>query len=221
MIVVDDHWHGVNFGHIKGKHRRLDAMLNDIAEGADGYMTVSPQTARAVETRFRDADDEQSEWDDGLWDEDEPADNAWDLLILSLRVRPKRQRLQIAGVALFLVLTTSVDPAPARFTASAASLSSKGCRACSYAWHVHRLRVRYSQWRPAAPFASADAGSGPLGDGDLVRSRIEVARDVGGAGPPVVDTDGYLPGRSPYQRLLAQRGVRNSDITVVARDLGP
>ena len=30
VIEVDDHWHGVGFKYIKGKHKRLDAMLNNV-----------------------------------------------------------------------------------------------------------------------------------------------------------------------------------------------
>ena len=72
----------------------------------------------------------------------------------------------------------------------------------------------YSQWRPAAPFASADAGSGPLAVPNRPKpDRGSPRREEELRPSPVVDTDGYLPGRSPYQRLLAQRGVRNSDIT--------
>ena len=216
MIVVDDHWHGVNFGHIKGKHRRLDAMLNDIAEGADGYMTVSPQTARAVETRFRDPDDEQSEWDDGLWDEDEPADNAWDLMILSLTGSPKEAEIADRRRGAVFGLDDFGRPRSGKVYRKRGESEQSYAERCAerLGMSTDLMGPVYSQWRPAAPFASADAGSGPLAVPTRPKpDRGSPRRDEELRPSPVVDTDGYLPGRSPFQRLLAQRGVRNSDIT--------
>lgn len=63
------------------------------------------------------------------------------------------------------------------------------------------------------PCASSDAGSGPL-------SIVERPKSSGSrvdAEPvrmsPVVDTEGYLPGRSPFQQSLVRGGRQNSDIT--------
>lgn len=216
VIAVDDHWHGADLKNIKGKHKRLDAMLNGISEGSSSLMTVSPQTARAVETRFRDADDEQSEWDDGLWDEDEPADNAWDLMILSLTGSPKEAEIADRRRAAVFGLDDFGRPRSGKVYRKRGETEQQ---------HAERVAERlgmstdqigpvYSQWRPAAPFASADGGSGPLAIPNRPKpDRGSPRRDEELRPSPVVDTDGYLPGRSPFQRLLAQRGVRNSDIT--------
>ena len=164
VVETDDHWHGVNFGNLSGKHRRLDAMVNNIAEGADGYMTVSPVTARAVETRFSDPEDEQSEWDDGLWDEDEPADNAWDLLILSLTGSPKEAEIADRRRAAVFGLDDFGRPRSGKVYRKRGETDEQ---------HAERVAERlgmstelmgpvYSSWRPAAPFATADGGSGPL-----------------------------------------------------------
>lgn len=216
VVVVDDHWHGVGVKHIRGKHKRLDAAINGIESEADAFMTNSPVTARAVETRFRDPDDEQSEWDDGLWDEDEPADNAWDLLILSLTGSPKEAEIADRRRAAVFGLDDYGRPRSGKV------YRKKGETEQQYAERVaERLGMStdlmgpvYSQWRPAAPFASADGGSGPLAipnrpkpDRGSPRREEELRRS------PIVDTLGYASGRSPFQRLLAQRGIRHSDIT--------
>ena len=91
VIEVDDHWTGVNIKQIKGKHKRLDALLNK--PDPSGMMTNSPVTARAVETRYSDAESEQSDFDDGLWDDDEIADNAWDAFVLSMTATPKEAEI--------------------------------------------------------------------------------------------------------------------------------
>lgn len=216
VIAVDDHWHGVNFGHIKGKHKRLDAMLNGISEGSSSLMTVSPQTARAVETRFRDADDEQSEWDDGLWDEDEPADNAWDLMILSLTGSPKEAEIADRRRAAVFGLDAKGRPRSGKVYRKRDETEQQYAERVAerLGMSTDQIGPVYSQWRPAAPFASADGGSGPLAIPTRPKpDRGSPRREEELRPSPVVDTDGYLPGRSPFQRLLAQRGVRNSDIT--------
>ena len=216
VIVTDDHWHGVGVSHIVGKHKRIEAAINAIEQESDGFMTNSPVTARAVETRFRDADDEQSEWDDGLWDEDEPADNAWDLLILSLTGSPKEAEIADRRRAAVFGLDAKGRPRSGKVYRKGTETDEQ------YAERVaERLGMStdlmgpvYSQWRPAAPFASADAGSGPLAIPTRPKpDRGSPRRDEELRPSPIVGCLGYLPGRSPFELSLAQRGRRNSDIT--------
>lgn len=63
------------------------------------------------------------------------------------------------------------------------------------------------------PCASSDAGSGPLSIVDRPKPSHGQVDDEPVRMSPVVDTEGYLPGRSPFQMSLARGGIRNSDIT--------
>lgn len=202
--------------HIKGKYKRLDALLNDPDPSA--RMTNSPVTARAVETRFIAAGDEHSvDFDDGLHDLDEDADNAFDLLLIGFVATPKEAELADRQRAACFGLDDFGRPR-----------SSKVYRKRGETDEQYRERVAerlgiatdemgpvYSPYRPPAPeFASSDAGSGPLAMVTRPKpDRGSPRREEELRPSPVVDTDGYLPGRSPFQRQLAQRGVRNSDIT--------
>ena len=77
--------------HIKGKHKRLDALVNEPSPSA--RMTNSPVTARGSDTRFIHAADFEIDLDDGLHDIDEDADNAWDLLLISFIATPKEAEI--------------------------------------------------------------------------------------------------------------------------------
>ena len=93
VIQVDRPYRGDNIKNISGKHKALDARINGITKSGQGFMTNSPVTARAVESRHRDPDSAQSEFNDGLWDDDEVADNVWDALALSMTATPKEAEL--------------------------------------------------------------------------------------------------------------------------------
>jgi hypothetical protein len=71
----------------------------------------------------------------------------------------------------------------------------------------------YSPWTPPKPaHAHSYSGGGPLAIVDRPkRDYGKPSEDVRMS--PVVDTDGYLPGRGPYQLQLARSGRGNSDIT--------
>jgi hypothetical protein len=72
----------------------------------------------------------------------------------------------------------------------------------------------YSPWSPPKPdHAHSYAGGGPLAMVDRPKPDYGNRRDDDVRMSPVVDTDGYLPGRGPYQLQVAQRGRGNSDIT--------
>ena len=192
VIEVDDHWHGVGFKYIKGKHKRLDAMLNNVEPS--GMMTVSPPTAVAVETRYSDAESEQSDFDDGLWDDDEIADNAWDALILSLTASPKDSELADRARGAVFGLDDFGRPRSGKV------YRKKGETDEQYAERVaERLSIAtdsdgpaYTPWRPPTPqHAERDAKSGPLNIVDRPK------RDYGNRPDdikmsPVVDTLGYL-----------------------------
>ena len=63
------------------------------------------------------------------------------------------------------------------------------------------------------PCASSDAGSGPLSIVERPKSFSSRVDAEPVRMSPVVDTEGYLPGRSPFQQSLARGGRQNSDIT--------
>ena len=202
--------------HIKGKHKRLDAMVNEPPES--GRMTNSPLTARAVDTRFISAADidVDCDFDDGLHDHDEDADNAWDMLMISFIATPKEAEIADRKRAACFGLDDKNRPR-----------SGKVLRRRDETDEQYRERVAdrlgiatdemgplYSPWRPSVQFASADAGSGPLAVPTRPKpDRGSPRRDDELRPSPVVGCDGYLPGRSPFELSLAQRGVRNSDIT--------
>jgi hypothetical protein len=63
------------------------------------------------------------------------------------------------------------------------------------------------------PCASNDAGSGPLSIVERPKSSDSRVDDEPVRMSPVVDTEGYPSGRSPFQMSLARGGRQNSDIT--------
>lgn len=214
VIDVNDHWHGTGVKHIKGKHKRLDAMVND--PDPSGRMSNSPVTARAVETRFANAEDEQSDFDDGLWDDDEDADNAWDLMILSLTGSPKEAEIadRKRGAVFGLddkgrPLTGYVQRLPGE------SIEQHMAREAErWGMSTDEMGPLYSPLPQRKPdHAHTDAGGGPLSVIDRPKRDYGSPRDEDVRMSPVVDTDGYLPGRGPFQIQLAQRGRGNSDIT--------
>jgi hypothetical protein len=125
VIDVGGPYRGDDIKQIKGKHKRLDAMIND--PDPSGRMINSPVTAKAVETRFANADDEQSDFDDGLWDDDEDADNAWDLMLLSLTGSPKEA--EIADRRRSYPLGLDAEHKPSQPKIRRLSKAQKGARA--------------------------------------------------------------------------------------------
>jgi hypothetical protein len=214
VIDVNDPYRGDNLKHIKGKHKRLDAMLND--PDPSGRMSNSPVTARAVETRFANADDEQSDFDDGLWDNDEDADNAWDLMILSLTGSPKEAEIADRRRAAVFGLDDFGRPRSGKVYRKKDDTDEQ------YAERVaDRLGISTDDMGPLySPLprrkpdhAHTDAGGGPLSVIDRPKRDYGSPRTEDVRMSPVVDTDGYLPGRGPYQLQMARGGRGNSDIT--------
>lgn len=215
VIDVGSPYRGDNLKQIKGKHKRLDAMVND--PDPSGRMTNSPVTARAVETRFANADDEQSDFDDGLWDDDEDADNAWDLMILSLTGSPKEAEIADRRRAAVFGLDEKGRP----LTGEVKRLPGE-----SIEQHMAREAERmgmssdemgplYSPWSPPKPdHAHTNGGTGVLAMVERPKPDYGSRRDDDGIRmSPVVDTDGYPSGRSPYQMSISRSGRHNSDIT--------
>jgi hypothetical protein len=213
VIDVDSPYRGEGIKHIKGKHKRLDAMLNDPAPS--GRMSNSPITARAVETRFANAEDEQSDFDDGLWDDDEDADNAWDLMILSLTGSPKEAEIADRRRAAVFGLDAKGRPRSGKLRKQRGeTLEQFRARVADrLGISTDDMGPLYSPLPRRKPdHAHTDAGGGPLSmvdrpDADYGKPREDIRMS------PVVDTDGYLPGRGPYQLQLARGGRGNSDIT--------
>jgi hypothetical protein len=217
--------------HIKGKHKRLDALVNEPAPSA--RMTNSPVTARGSDTRFIHAADFEIDLDDGLHDIDEDADNAWDLLMLSFIATPTEAAIADRQRASVLPLTSEqkvVKPKLRRRTKAQKAANIRARQrglpepypANPYIEESPELEpVTYAVPKPqrylgdlGIPCASADAGGGPLAVPTRPKpDRGSPRRDDELRPSPVVGCDGYLPGRSPFERQLAQRGVRNSDIT--------
>jgi len=221
VIDVADHWHGTGVKHIKGKHKRLDAMLND--PDPSGRMSNSPVTARAVETRFANAEDEQSDFDDGLWDDDEVADNAWDALALSMTATPKEAELADRARGALYGLDDKNRPRSGKVyrkrgesdesynarVAERLGLDSKVPDDIEYATPKPEFYMR----ERGVPCAHSDAGSGPLAIVDRPKPDRGQPEDDSIVMAPVVDTIGYPSGRSPYQVSISRMGIRNSDIT--------
>lgn len=229
VIEVDDHWHGVGVKHITGKHRRLECVINSVLKESDGIMTNSPVTARAVETRFSDAESEQEDFDDGLWDEDEDGDDVWDMLILSLTGSPKEAEIADRRRSYALGIDSRQEPYQPKLRRLTKAQKVANIRARQRGEPEPYPRNPYQSEVPepvnyAAPkpqfylreagmeCAHTDAGGGPLAMVDRPKPDYGKPReDIRMS--PVVDTLGYLPGRGPYQLLLAQGGRGNSDIT--------
>ena len=215
VIEVDDHWHGVDLKHITGKHRRLDCAINGVTKESDGIMTNSPVTARAVETRFSNAESEQDDFDDGLWDDDEDGDDVWDMLILSLTGSPKEAEIADRRRAAVFGLDSKGRPRGGKLRRQRGESDEHFMSrvADRLGISTEQMGPAYTPWTPPKPdYATSDAGGGPLAMVDRPKPDYGKPReDIRMS--PVVDTLGYPPGRGPYQLLLAQGGRGNSDIT--------
>ncbi len=223
VIQVDRPYRGENLKHISGKHKALDAKINGITKEAQGFMTNSPVTARAVETRFVDPDEAQSEFNDGLWDDDDVADNAWDALALSMT--GTRKEAELADRARGAVFGLDKFNRPR----SGKVYRKRGESDADYKARVaDRLGfdtdipddIQYAVPKPdfywkerGVPCAHSDAGTGP--EAIIERPKPDYGRpyDESIVMAPVVDTIGYPSGRSPYQVSISRMGIRNSDIT--------
>lgn len=214
VIDVADPYRGDNLKHIKGKHKRLDAMLND--PDPSGRMSNSPVTARAIETRFANAEDEQSDFDDGLWDDDEDADNAWDLMILSLTGSPKEAEIADRRRGAVYGLDDFGRPRSGKLRKQRRETHEQFMERVAerLGMSTEQMGPLYSPLPQRKPnHAHSDAGGGPLSVIDRPKRDYGSPREEDVRMSPVVDTDGYLPGRGPYQLQLARGGRGNSDIT--------
>ena len=221
-----------NIKHIKGKWRRLDAMLNGIAPDTAAIMSNSPKTARAVDTRVTFADDVQPDLDDGLHDLDDLGDSVWESLMLAFIATPKEAEIADRARRYVLGLDPEHKPNQPKIRRLSKHMRAANIRARQRGEaepyprnpYMDELAVTDSNTEYAVPrcefykreqglpCATHDAGNGPLSIKD-VPAPEPIANDQ----PeqlrmsPVVDTLGYLPGRSPFQMSRTSR--HNSDIT--------
>lgn len=214
--------------HIVGKWRRLDVQINSIDPNSAAVMSISPLTAEATATRVTFSDDVQnghgeggdddSDYDDGLHDDESLGDNPWDSLTLGFIATPKEA--EIADRARASLTGLDKKGRPAGF-----SLARKH-REPGKVW---RERIRKHILGDCstnddgplfsvlltflAPYATSDAGNGPLSYKGPQRPDPLTApvTDEPVRMSPVVDTLGYLPGRSPFQ--MSRITQNNSDIT--------
>ena len=214
-VIGADHWHGADLKHIKGKHRWLDCVISGVYKESDGIMTNSPVTARAVETRFSDAESEQEDFDDGLWDNDEDGDDVWDMLILSLTGSPKEAEIANRRRGALFGLDDKNRPRGGKIRRQRGESDEHFMDRVAERLGIstEQMGPAYTPWTPPKPdYATSDAGGGPLAMVDRPKTDYGKPReDIRMS--PVVDTLGYLPGRGPYQLQLAQGGRGNSDIT--------
>lgn len=233
VVEVDTPYQGLNFGHIKGKWARLDAMINKLPK-QDGnrkhpsYMTNSPLTARGTD------DVEHESRPINFDDVAMRGDSAWENFIVSLTATPKeaeladRERATVCGL----------DP-----WGRPRSLKPK--RMHRELPRDYRKRVQrhilgevamgpgpaYSKYQPTPPpYAHSDAGNGPLSIVDLPEPEYQwspsceanwslepddsnevVTRPDEVRMSPIVDTMHYPSGRGPYQMSRIMQS--NSDIT--------
>ena len=214
-VIGTEHYRGDNLKHITGKHRRLDCVINGVFKESDGIMTNSPVTARAVETRFSNAESEQEDFDDGLWDDDEDGDDVWDMLILSLTGSPKEAEIADRRRGALFGLDDKNRPRGGKIRRQRGESDEHFMDRVAERLGIstEQMGPAYTPWTPPKPdYATSDAGGGPLAmvdrpKPDYGKPREEIRMS------PIVDTLGYLPGRGPYQLQLAQGGRGNSDIT--------
>ena len=196
-----------------GKWSRLEAELNGITNPREfmcfrpstrGFGYRSPETARGNETHTVSPQD---------------LEGAWERLMLSLTATELEARLADRERSTIAGLDSKHRPAtlkPKRVPGESKS-----------AWML-RSRERIigdvpqgsgplvSEWQPpTAPYATRDAGNGPLSIKDPIVGPKEIGGsrddDVSDYPTKVVDTHTYLPGRSPFQ--MSRIAASNSDIT--------
>ena len=212
--------------HIVGKWRRLDVQINSIDPSSAGVMSISPLTAEATATRVTFSDDVQNghgeggdddgDYDDGLHDDESLGDNPWDSLTLGFIATPKEA--EIANRLRGAVYGLDKWGRPI----SGKVYRKRGESKAEYASRVaERLQGSTNDDGPLfsvlfpclAPYATSDAGNGPLSYKGPQRPDPLPAPDTDEPVrmSPVVDTLGYLPGRSPFQ--MSRITQNNSDIT--------
>lgn len=232
VVEVDTPYQGLNFGHIKGKWARLDAMINKLPE-QDGkkkhpsYMTNSPVTARGT------SDVESESKPINFHDYALSGDSVWDNFITSLTATPKEAEIADRARGSICGLDDEHRVIPLK--------PARRYREPGKEWRKRIIRhilgevagngPLYSKYEGRQPpYAVKDGGNGPLSIVDLPRSdydwiassedqwALEPEQDQGNDNKPeqvrmapVVDTMGYLPGRSPFQMSRIMQS--NSDIT--------
>lgn len=228
VIEVDEPYHGVDIKHIKGKWKRLDAMINGIEPGSAAMMTNSPKTAHGTDDVERDLKNQR--FDDVAM----RGDNAWENLVTSMTATPKEAELADRERATVCGLDAWGRPRSLK--------PKRKNRELPRDWRkrIHRHILgevamgpgpAYSKYQPTPPpFAHSDAGNGPLSIVDVEEpaykwvpsceakwalepddSAEAAAKPEQVRMSPIVDTMYYPSGRGPYQ--MSRIVQSNSDIT--------
>jgi hypothetical protein len=225
-LGVIDVEHGSSTDHIpRGKMRRLDQIINSPQPSAQ--MSQSLYTAVANETRSTFS------WEvNGIVGIDGTGgDTVLDCLATAVLATKKEAELADRARAFPLGLDSERKPRQPKIRRLSRSERAANIRARQCGEPEPFSRNPYQDESPEAvqravpkcdfymreqgiaPCAGNDAGSGPLSIVDRPKpssSRVD-AEPVRMS--PVVDTEGYPPGRSPFQMSLARGGRQNSDIT--------
>ena len=219
VIEVDGPYQGTDLKQIKGKWARLDAEINELQSKSE-VMTNSPPTARAVATRAAPTQRGQPRdfITDGSQDIEDPGEDLWDSMALSVTASPKeaevadRRRAAVSGLDDWgrpLGLKTKRVPGESK----AAWRKRNHDRIIGTSARPGEGVRFFTPPQPMPPYAHTDAGNGPLSIKD------QPGPDFGSAPhvdepvrmSPVVDTMTYPSGRGPYQ--TSRYMATNSDIT--------
>ena len=205
-----------------GKYQRLDARLNGV-DNARIMPSGNMPTARGSESRHTFAEDVQRTYDG--FDDDtstkvtqgiEMGYNVMESLALSMTGTAKESEIAQRARSAIIGLDDNGRVRGLRV--------KRKPREPGKVWRKRMLEhiigenpvdgPRFSHWTPPKPaYAHSDAGNGPLAIKDNpAPERAYSAPDHDDVRmSPVVDTLGYLPGRSPFQ--MSQFTSQNSDIT--------
>ena len=240
VIEVDTPYSETNIKQIKGKWKRLDARINGLEAGSAEIMSNSPYTVRAVKREITDSDDERFEsqmkrleresendfdfYNSGLGveffeddDDDGYGESPLDDLISKFIATPKEA--EIADRARGAIYGLDEKGRPQNGVIG----QKKGESLDDYFDRLDQIQQGSTdlpgpEWKPwrspnIPPHATSDAGNGPLSIKQPIGPDPLSAPDTDEPVrmSPVVDTLGYLPGRSPFQ--MSRITQNNSDIT--------
>jgi hypothetical protein len=224
LLDVDHTGKHSNLGNIKGKWRRLEADLNAI-EVERELMSDSFVTARGSETRYTFASDVNH-----IASHDSKC-TVLDSLAYAMSATEKeaeladRARQSVLGLDKDGVVRRGVS----RVKLSSAQKAENIRAVRSGVEMPHQTnpfiepeavpvayaipKYDYFKKEQGLPCAKTDAGNGPLS----IKGEVKADVPQGSVSDdhvrlsPIVDTEGYLPGRSPFQ--MGRLAARNSDIT--------
>jgi len=192
------------------KWPRLDAMINKPQRGAE--MQIKPFTASSDETR------QTFSWQvNGICEIDGSGDDTMlDCMALACLATAKEAELADRERAAIFGLDLKGRPRSGKLRKQRGETHEQFMDRVAerLGMSTEQMGPLYSPLPRRKPdHAHTDAGGGPLSVIDRPKRDYGSPRDEDVRMSPVVDTDGYLPGRGPYQLQLARGGRGNSDIT--------